>query len=82
MISIMAETIKVSIICNAYNHEKYIHNALDGFVMQKTTFPFICTIFDDNSTDGEQELLNSILKITSIWMMRVWVEMKKQMIMY
>lgn len=42
----------VSVICNAYNHEKYIKKALDGFVNQKTTFPFEVLIHDDASTDG------------------------------
>lgn len=27
--------ILVSIICTAYNHEKYIKYAIDGFLMQK-----------------------------------------------
>ena len=30
----------VSIRCPTYNHEKFITQALDGFLMQKTTFPF------------------------------------------
>ena len=34
----MNEKIKVSIICMAYNHEKFIAKALDGFLMQKTNF--------------------------------------------
>ena len=31
---------KVSVFCLAYNHEKLIRDALDGFVMQKTDFRF------------------------------------------
>lgn len=41
----------VSVICLAYNHEKYIRDALDGFVKQKTDFPFEVVIHDDASTD-------------------------------
>jgi len=41
----------VSIICLAYNHEKYIHQALEGFVMQQTDFPFEIIVHDDASTD-------------------------------
>jgi hypothetical protein len=29
--------------------------------MQQTEFPFICTIFDDKSTDGEQEVIRNYL---------------------
>lgn len=42
----------VSIICTSYNHEKYIAQALDGFVMQKSTFPFEIIVHDDASTDN------------------------------
>ena len=47
----------VSVRCMTYNHSAYIENALDGFTMQKTDFPFVCIIMDDASTDGEQEVL-------------------------
>lgn len=42
----------VSIICYAYNHEKYIREALDGFVTQQTNFSFEIVIHDDASTDN------------------------------
>ena len=48
--------------CVTYNHSSYIKNALDGFCMQKTSFPFVCVIVDDASTDGEQSLLIQYLK--------------------
>lgn len=41
----------VSICCITYNHEQYIKDALDGFVMQKTDFPFEIVLSDDCSTD-------------------------------
>ena len=41
----------VSICCATYNHEKYIRECLDGFVMQKTDFDFEVIIHDDASTD-------------------------------
>jgi glycosyltransferase involved in cell wall biosynthesis len=44
-----------------YNHSSYITDAMNGFVMQQTTFPFVCTIIDDASTDGEQEVLRNYL---------------------
>lgn len=42
----------VIIRCLTYNQEPYIRQCLDGFVMQKTTFPFIAVVHDDASADG------------------------------
>lgn len=47
----------VCVICTTYNQSGYIIDALDGFVMQQTVFPFVCCIVDDASTDGEQEVI-------------------------
>ena len=52
----------VSIICNAYNHEKYIRKTLEGFVCQKTTFPFEVLIHDDASTDQTAEIIREYEK--------------------
>lgn len=49
--------IKVSFCCLTYNHEKLINNALEGFVMQKTNFPFEIVIHDDASTDGTLKII-------------------------
>lgn len=49
--------IKVSICCATYNHEKYIAQALDSFLMQKTTFPFEVIVHDDASTDGTRAII-------------------------
>ena len=53
----MKDNIKVSIICNTYNHEKFIAQALDGFVMQKTNFKFEVLVHDDASTDNTAEII-------------------------
>ena len=49
--------IGVSIICNAYNHEKYIRDALESFLMQKTNFKFEVLVHDDASTDKTAEII-------------------------
>ena len=47
----------VYISCTTYNHAPFITDALNGFCMQETNFPFVCGIIDDASTDGEQEII-------------------------
>ena len=47
----------VSVICNAYNHELYIRDALKGFVTQKTDFPLEILIHDDASTDKTADII-------------------------
>ena len=42
----------VTVWCLAYNQKDFIRDALDGFIMQKTTFPFEVIVHDDASTDG------------------------------
>jgi len=53
----MADDIVVSISCITYNHAPYIRQCLDGFVMQKTTFPFEILIHDDASTYGTPDII-------------------------
>ena len=47
----------VSIVCLVYNHEPYLRQCLDGFVMQKTSFPIEVIIHDDASTDGSIKII-------------------------
>lgn len=51
----------VCVRCFTFNHAPYIKDAMDGFCMQKTSFPFVCVIVDDASTDGEQDVIKSYL---------------------
>jgi len=47
----------VSITCVTFNHENYLHDTLDGFLMQETLFPFEILINDDASTDDTEAIL-------------------------
>ena len=53
---------KVTVSCMTYNQAKYITDAMNGFTMQQTSFPFVCTIVDDASTDGEQEVIRKYVE--------------------
>lgn len=47
----------VTIRCLVYNHEPYLRQCLEGFVMQKTNFPFEAIVHDDASTDGSAVII-------------------------
>ncbi len=47
----------VSILCLTYNHKKFIKQAVNSFLMQKTDFDFEILIHDDASTDGTVDIL-------------------------
>ena len=49
--------------CITYNHVAFIKEAMDGFCMQKTTFPFVCVLVDDASTDGTDEVIKEYISI-------------------
>lgn len=53
----MQEYPLVSIQCLVYNHEPYLRQCLDGFVMQKTNFKFEAIVHDDKSTDGSAKII-------------------------
>lgn len=48
---------QVSVLCVVYNHEKYISDAIESFLMQKTDFAFEIVIHDDASTDGSATVI-------------------------
>jgi glycosyltransferase involved in cell wall biosynthesis len=47
----------VFVRCITYNHEPFIEDALKGFAMQKTDFPFLAVVIDDCSTDGTADIV-------------------------
>ena len=52
---------KVLVRCMTYNHEKYIEDALNGFIIQKTDFPFTVAIVDDASTDNNVTVIKEFI---------------------
>lgn len=52
----------LSVRCITYNHENYIEQALDGFLMQKTNFPFEVIVHDDASTDKTADIIREYEK--------------------
>lgn len=51
----------LQVTCMTYNQVNYITDTMNGFVMQQTSFPFVCIIIDDASTDGEPDVIKSYL---------------------
>ncbi|MBO4403874.1 MAG: glycosyltransferase, partial [Treponema sp.] len=47
----------VSIQCMAFNHGPYIAAALEGFLSQKTDFPFEIVVHDDASQDNTADII-------------------------
>lgn len=50
----------VTIICTVYNHEKYIRQALDSFIMQKCSFKYNVYVQDDCQLITQKKLLWSM----------------------
>lgn len=48
--------------CFTYNHESFITETLNGFVMQETTFPVVSIIIDDASTDKTPDVVRAFIK--------------------
>lgn len=48
---------KVSAFILTYNHARFIGQAIEGFLSQRTDFPCELVIADDCSTDGTQEVI-------------------------
>lgn len=58
----MKKDIMVSICCMTYNHENYIRQCLDGFLMQQTSFSIEIIVHDDASTDNTPNILREYEK--------------------
>lgn len=53
----MEQEIKVSVLMQVYNHEKYIRQALDSVVGQRTSFRFEVLVGEDCSTDATRSII-------------------------
>ena len=53
----MNQTPLVAIHCLVYNHEPYLRDCFEGFVMQQTNFPFVAIVHDDVSTDKSADII-------------------------
>ncbi|MBC5710570.1 glycosyltransferase [Hungatella sp. L12] len=54
--------IEVSVVCIAYNQEKYIAKMLESLLAQKTTFNYEILIHDDASKDKTQDIIRKYQK--------------------
>ena len=79
-------TSEVTVICATYNHERYIADALQGFVTQVTSFRFRVLVGDDASSDATAsvieeyaerypEIIIPILRETNIGAGRNWEDL-------
>jgi glycosyltransferase involved in cell wall biosynthesis len=48
---------KATVMIITYNHAKYIAQAIESVLAQKTSFPFAIHVIDDCSTDGAQDVI-------------------------
>lgn len=54
--------VMVSINCITYNHEKYIAQAIEGFLSQRTNFEVEILIHDDASTDRTADIIREYVQ--------------------
>lgn len=52
----------VSICCLTYNHESFIRQCINGFLMQEVNFKYEIIVHDDASIDATQEILKQYAK--------------------
>lgn len=54
--------VDITIYCLTYNHVDYIRDALEGFLMQKTSYTYNVFVYDDASTDGTSDILREYME--------------------
>ena len=53
----VTDEIGVSVICNAYNHDRYIDKTLSAILEQRTKFSIEILVHDDTSTDKTGDII-------------------------
>ena len=53
---------KVTVICTAFNHGRFIEQTIKGFLMQKTDFAFKVILHDDASKDDTRRIIEKYAK--------------------
>lgn len=54
----MGKEIMVSVLCTAYNHERYIEECLNSLVKQNVNFNYEILVHDDASTDNTAKIVH------------------------
>ena len=55
------KNIMVSICCITYNHENFIRDAIEGFLMQQTNFDYEIIIANDCSPDNTDSFVKKYI---------------------
>lgn len=55
--------LKLTVVCLAYNQERFIKQALDSLLRQETNFAYEILVHDDASTDKTQEIVRTYEKM-------------------
>lgn len=58
----MENNVMLSIYIPTYNHEKYIEEALNSVLMQKTKYSFEVLVGEDASTDGTRKIIERVVE--------------------
>lgn len=59
---IESDIMMVSVVCQTYNHEKYIAECLESLVTQKVNFRYEILVHDDASTDKTADIIREFEK--------------------
>ena len=51
------DPVLVTVCCTTYNHERFVADAIESFLLQETDFPFEIIVHDDASTDGTGDII-------------------------